>query len=140
MLYTVKEHINPLQKNSPAKYHPAPVYIDTMSLDDLAELISHSTSLTPADVKAVILELVELLRKNLVRGVKVRIDGWGTFKLSFGGKGHENPEDVSSSDIDHVRVTYVADSKIKKFITANVVFEKQRQKKTTGEKTESNVD
>lgn len=124
MKYTSIKHINPKDENLLSKYHPSPVYIDTVSLDSLAEEISHSTSMTKADVKAVIEELVVLLQKNLVMGMKIKVDGLGTFKISFGGTGHEKAEDVSASDISGVKVTFVADSKIKKFIIANLSFVK----------------
>lgn len=124
MKYTSSKHINPKDENLLSKYHPSPVYIDTVSLDSLSEEISHSTSMTKADVKAVIEELVVLLQKNLVMGMKIKVDGLGTFKISFGGTGHEKAEDVSASDISGVKVTFVADSRIKKFISANLSFVK----------------
>lgn len=125
MKFKTKKIINPQDTQSPARFHPAPVYIDTMDLDALASDVSHSTSMTPADVKAVIVEVVTVLQKNIVRGVKIKIDGLGLFKLSFGGTGHEDAKEVSALDINGVKVTYIADAKIKKFISSSVSFEKE---------------
>ena len=129
MKFSVKKIINPQDTQSPARFHPTPVYIDTMDLDALSSDVSHSTSMTPADVKAVIVEVVTVLQKNLIRGVKIKIDGLGLFKLSFGGTGHEDAADVSALDINGVKVTYIADAKIKKFISSSISFEKKKETK-----------
>ena len=52
-------------------------------LTELVDEISHATSLTASDVRAVTWELIEVFRRYLARGNKVRLDGIGIFKLSF---------------------------------------------------------
>ncbi len=136
MKFTVKKIINPQDTQSPARFHPTPVYIDTMDLDALSSDVSHSTSMTPADVRAVIVEVVTVLQKNLIRRVKIKIDGLGLFKLSFGGTGHENAKEVSALDISGVKVTYIADAKIKKFISSSISFEKKKENKNDEDVTE----
>lgn len=132
MKYSIQKHINPQDLESPAKYHPAPVYIDTMNLSSLSKKIAHSTSMTVADVKCVIEELVLVIQDELIRGVKIKIDGLGMFKVSFGGAGHENAEDVSALDISNVKITFIADSQVKSFIKGSMKFEKEPAKKTGG--------
>lgn len=132
MKYSIQKHINPQDLESPAKYHPAPVYIDTMNLSSLSKKIAHSTSMTVADVKCVIEELVLVIQDELIRGVKIKIDGLGMFKVSFGGTGHENAEDVSALDISNVKITFIADSQVKSFIKGSMKFEKESAKKTGG--------
>lgn len=127
MKYSSCKHINPRDDKSPSKFHPCPVYIDSLNLKTLAEEVSHSISMTPADVKAVIEELVIILQRNLIRGAKIKIEGLGTFKISFGGTGHENADEISAADISGVHITFVADPDLKKFIVANISFEKAKQ-------------
>lgn len=122
MLYTTVSHINPQNTSAPARFYPSPVYGRTLTLNDLTREISHATSITPVDVKAV----VEVFKRYLVRGDKIKISGIGTFKVTFSGEGHVMAEKVSASDIDSttIRVTFVADSQLKKTIRLEITFEK----------------
>ena len=88
--------------------------------------ISHSTSLTASDVRAVTWELIEVFRRYLARGNKVRLDGIGIFKLSFRGSGEEKPEDVTSANIDRssVRPTFLADAALRHSVRTRVSFSK----------------
>ena len=52
------------------KFYPAPVYYTTIDLKSLANEISHSTSLTGSDVKAVIEELMFAFERHLINGEK----------------------------------------------------------------------
>lgn len=122
---------NPLKQDAPGKFYPYPVYEKTIGLDDFVEEISHSTSLTPMDVRASIMEVIEIFQPYLVRGHKIRLDGIGTFKVSFKGAGKDTAEDVTAEDVtaanidrSTVRITFVADSAMKQEIKSKISFSK----------------
>ena len=121
---------NPQDKKAPGKYYPYPVYEKTIELDDFVKEISHSTSLTPTDVRATIFEVIEIFHRYLVRGHKVKLDGVGTFKISFKGDGAAKSEDLTASDIDKstVRVTLVADVSLNQEMKNEVSFSKISEK------------
>ena len=102
---------NPKDAKDPGKYYPYPVYEGTIGIEDFVKEISHSTSLTATDVWAVVLEITEIFHRYLVRGHKVKLDGIGTFKVSFKGDGELTADALTASNIDMstVRVTFVAD-------------------------------
>ncbi|MDE6774523.1 MAG: HU family DNA-binding protein, partial [Treponemataceae bacterium] len=91
---------NPQDKKAPGKYYPYPVYENTIELDDFVKEISHATSLTSTDIRATILEVIEIFHRYLVRDHKVKLDGIGTFKVSFKGDGAIAADDLTSSNID----------------------------------------
>lgn len=126
MIFTSKNHKNPLDLSAAEKYYPAPVYLQTTDLSNLASEIAHSTSLTATDVKAVIEELLVSFKRHLLSGEKIKLDGIGIFKVSFSGTGTETPEEVTSKNIDPstIRVTFVSDLKLKKAIRSEITFEK----------------
>jgi len=128
---------NPLDKNATPLYYPFPVYSDTLELADLLTEISHASSMTPSDVKGVVESFVELLQRYLVRGNKIKINGIGTFKLSFSGQGKEDPKDLISTDINKVKVSYLADRALKDYVNSSIKFEKI---KTITNETENNKD
>lgn len=140
MKYGVIQKVNPKDDTDSKKFHPCPVYTETKTLVDLAEEISHSTTLTAADIKAVIEELVAVFAKELVRGVKIKIEGLGTFRISFGGAGHESPDEVTVADIDGIRVVFIVDSKLRKKILAAISFEKVKQPKKSSEDSVTKVE
>ncbi len=121
---------NPQDKKDPGKYYPYPVYEKTITLDDFVKEISHATSLTPTDVRAAITEIVEIFHRYLVRGHKVKLDGIGTFKVSFKGDGAIAAEDLTSSNIDRsaVKVTFVADSSLNQEMKNEISFSKVSEK------------
>ena len=90
------------------------MYEHTIGLDAFVTEISHSTSLTSTDVRAAILEIIDIFHRYLARGHKVKLDGIGTFKVSFKGDGTDKPEDLASSNIDRstIKVTFVADASL----------------------------
>jgi|GEM_PF-1284023 len=142
MNYTVKAHLNPQDLSAPAKYYASPSYGRTLTLDDLTAEISHATSITPADVKAVVQELFEVFSRYLVRGEKIKIDGIGTFRVIFTSKGRVLEEDVSAADIDRttIRVAFVADSALKKRIKIEIAFDKVRSSNGTTKEDKESVE
>lgn len=121
---------NPQDKKAPGKYYPYPVYEKTIELDDFVKEISHATSLTPTDVRAAILEVIEIFHRYLARGHKVKLDGIGTFKVSFKGDGADTSEELTATNIDKstVRVTFVADNALKQEMRNEISFSKVVEK------------
>lgn len=117
---------NPQNKKVPGKYYPYPVYEKTIDTNDFVAEISHATSLTPTDVRAAIMEIIEIFHRYLVRGHKVKLDGIGTFKVSFKGSGAATSEELTAMNIDRstVKVTFVSDTTMKKEIGTEISFSK----------------
>lgn len=128
MNFKVIQRKNPQNLEMYGKFYPAPTYYNTIDLKSLANEISHSTSLTSSDVKAVIEELMIAFERHLVNGEKIRLDGIGIFKVSFSGEGAETSEAVTAQNIDtnSIRVTFMADSELKRNIRSTISFEKEK--------------
>lgn len=130
MRYKAVKFFNPKVENDSGKYYPYPEYESTISVDDFVKEISHATSLTPSDVKAVVLELIEIFQRYLGRGHKVLLNGIGTFKISFKGVGEVTAEEVTAANIDRstIRITFVADAALKRTMQAEISFSKKSEK------------
>lgn len=129
MEFKVTMRSNPKDETGTKKFHPFPAYSGTKTLTDIAKDISYSTTLTPVDVKAVIEALVVVLEKELLNGTKIKIDHFGIFKVSFGGTGHENPDEVTVKDIGGVKIVFIPDPELRKRIKAFITFEKVKKEK-----------
>ncbi|MBO5400225.1 MAG: HU family DNA-binding protein [Spirochaetaceae bacterium] len=124
MKFKVIQKNNPIEKDKNALFYPFPVYSDTLEIRDLLQEISYASSVTPSDVRAVTDSLVEILQRYLVRGNKIKVDGIGTFKLSFNGSGKETSKDVSANDIYNAKVTFLSDKNLRNYVSSNVKYEK----------------
>ena len=68
------------------KWYARAVVDEVVETDDLAELIQRNCSVKRSDVKAVLTELSEVMRDQLLAGNRVKIEGLGSFKVGFTSK------------------------------------------------------
>lgn len=131
MQFSTIYYQNPRSDNGDGKFYPRPVYVRTVTMEELVADITHATSLTAADVTAAITELSAVIRRHLVYGHKVQLDDIGTFKLSFKGTGHESAEDVTAADITQssIRVTMLVDYGLRQYVQRSTTFSKVRARK-----------
>ena len=65
------------------KWYGKAVHMGTMETDDIAEIIQRNCSMKKSDVKAVIEELVEVVRDQMQEGKRVKLNGFGSFKVGL---------------------------------------------------------
>lgn len=111
-----------------------------VNLQELAEMISEMSSLTPGDVHNVVRNLMTVMRRELLNSRSVRLDGLGTFTMTARTKGNgvSKAEDVNpnqiSSLICHFRDEYTRPAALgtTRALIQGVQFEKI-DKRGTGE-------
>lgn len=81
----------------------------TIDTQELAEAITKECSASPSDVHAVIRALPAVMSRFMEQGHSVHMDGLGSFfyKLSCAGKGVDTPEEVSTEQVQAVRVQFI---------------------------------
>lgn len=114
--YRIRRRLNPRNIEAKAKYYPTPCYLEMVTTEMLCEEISHATTLTEIDVKAVLSALSSKIIFHIEMGDKVKLDDLGIFKLAFSGKGRESREEVTARDIDDVHILFTPESKLKRLI------------------------
>lgn len=82
------------------------VILDTISTKQLAEEISHSTTVTQADIMAVLTELTVAVRNHLLNSHRVVIDGLGGFRAGLKCKPTEKKEDFNANGVKGYRIIY----------------------------------
>ncbi len=68
------------------RYYAKAVHTDTVGLDVLAERIQRNCTAKKSDCVAVLTELVEVLKDELMASHVVKIDGLGSFKVGLKSK------------------------------------------------------
>ena len=83
----------------------------TVSSQQLAEEVAHSSTVTQADMLAVLWSLAEAIRRHLLNSEIVHVDGLGSLRIGFRAKAKDTPRDVSADDIHGLRVVMTPERK-----------------------------
>jgi len=116
---------NPVEKTNPItkvkKWYAQPNLTGRRTLKDLSKDLSEVSSLSAGDVQNVISNFVEQLPKWLMEGDSVKLDGFGTFRLSFSSDGVSTKGEVTANQIKDIYILFDADDQIKERIQKTVV-------------------
>ena len=112
MLYKTTLRANPLDR-SQQKFYAAPSYTEDVNLNKVAQDISNTCTLTPADISADLDSFLTVLPGYLENGHSVKMGDFGRFRLSFKSVGQEKEEDVSANYIVVARILFVPSTRLK---------------------------
>ena len=76
----------------------------TVTSRQLAEEVAHSSTVTQADMLAVLWSLSDAIRRHLLNSEIVHVDGLGSLRIGFRARAQDRPEDVSADDIHGLRI------------------------------------
>lgn len=114
------------------KWYARAVVTDVVDTDVLADRIQRNCSMKKSDVRAVLTELVEVMNDELQASHKVKLDGFGSFKIGLSTKPAETAKDFSASvNVVGMRVNFTPETHVsrmnstrtKMFITGATVKE-----------------
>ena len=112
--FNVIERANPQTREK--KWYAAPRLTGSRDLKNLSKDLSEVSSLSAGDVQNVIVNLIDQLPKWLMEGYSVKLDGFGSFRLSFSSEGEAVKEDISADSIKEIYILFVPDVAIKERI------------------------
>ena len=115
--YSVISRKNPITKENLYYANLAPVH--PIGLDELAEEISGSCTLTVHDIKAVISALEERIFKSLRNGQSARFGDLGSFHPTLSSSGAATEEEFSKENIRGVKVRFTPSSKLRHEMSMN---------------------
>jgi predicted histone-like DNA-binding protein len=88
------------------KWYGRAVILNAVNTKQLAEEISHATTVTYSDVLAVLAETAVVLKNHLQNSHKVVLDGIGTFKVGISTKPADSSANFNSSKIIGYHIVY----------------------------------
>ena len=97
-------------------YYPKLTNSTQIDLNKIADLLEKRSSASRADIYLTIIGLVDLLPELLADGHTIKLGDMGIFRLHAKANTSESPEEVSSKNIQEVRLTFRADKRIKYFL------------------------
>lgn len=111
----VSRFSDPTDKNSVKRTYPiiSYKYDNPATLNEVAKEISGSAGVSEGETISVLKDFRTLMRKILLSGRSVNIDGIGYFYLSAQSKGTDKPEDFTANDISGLRICFRANKDIR---------------------------
>lgn len=94
-----------------------PVVLNNISTAKLCTEVSHSTTITESDVRAILAEVKVKLAAHLLNNESVTIDGLGTFSIGLSSIPTETEKDATASQIKSATVNFkAATASISKYV------------------------
>lgn len=109
------------------KWYGRSVMLNVVSTKELAEEIAHATTVTYADVVAVLAETSQALKRHLQNSHKVELDGIGSFKVGLSTSGANTSAEFGAQNVKGFRINYSPEVH---FVGNGQVSEKNHRKGT----------
>ncbi len=97
--YSVIPRANPQSPQAAKKFYAIAKSSGEVSLRELSNMISKRSTVSNADVMAVLESLLEVLPERIAEGDIVRLGDFGSFNLTISSTGSEKEEDVNATSI-----------------------------------------
>ena len=109
------------------KWYGKAVSMGVVTTKQLAEEISHSTTVTRSDIMAVLIELFEAMKTHLQNSQTVSLDEIGSFRVGIKSKVADTADAFTANNIYGYRIIYSPDTK---FVASGQVSSKGKRKGT----------
>lgn len=96
-----------------SKFYASAKVTGETDIHQLINRIEKISTVSGADIRAVLYALVDVVPDELADGNVVRIGDLGNFRISISSEGHESADDVSSNSIKKSRVIFTPGDKFK---------------------------
>ncbi len=107
---------NPRDLTAPPKYYAMKVNTGQCTINELIDLISTTSTVSKADVHAVLYALQEMIPKELGRSNIVRLGSLGSFNISLSSEPSETEDEVSKSNVKRLKILFRPSQDLKKMV------------------------
>lgn len=121
--FNVIEKGNPSDPSAPKKYYASTVMSGKQDIDHLTKRIEKISTVSGADIRAVLYSIIDVVPDILSEGNSVRIGDLGSFRISISSEGSETAEEVNSSNIKRARIIFTPGKEFKQMLN-NLQYEK----------------
>lgn len=95
------------------KYYASAVSSGEKSLEDMTAMIEEASTVSGADIRAVLYAMVSIAGRTLADGQIVRLGDLGSLRMSISSNASETAEKVTSSNIKGVKAVFTPGPKLK---------------------------
>ncbi|MDY3316027.1 HU family DNA-binding protein [Riemerella anatipestifer] len=105
------------------KFYASPVYQGEKTLEGLTKDIEKISTVSGADIRAVLYALVDVMQTSLSEGRIVRLGELGSMRVSLSSEGKAKEEEVTSAAVKSAKVLFTPGADLKKMLQT-LKFEK----------------
>jgi predicted histone-like DNA-binding protein len=105
------------------KFYASPISVGDSDIDVLTSRIEKISTVSGADIRAVLYALVDVMTEELAEGRIVRIGELGNMRVSLSSEGEVKPGDVTAGNITNSRILFTPGSRLKNMLKT-LTFEK----------------
>ena len=98
------------------KYYAVPVSDGEMDLDALTKSIEKISTVSGADIRAVLYALVDVSIDGLSRGAIIRMGELGNLRISANSGGKATPEEVNGACIKKANIVFTPAARLKELL------------------------
>lgn len=131
MKYKLVPRANPQKRDDPPKLFAQPVYDGAVNTNFIGRQIAGRSSLTIGDIMNVLSNFFDEIPTYLLLGQTVKLDGLGTFRLSFTSDGAETEDTFKVGSIKNARILFTPDPAFRKRIVDEIRYTIQNNKDKT---------
>ncbi|MDR2897705.1 MAG: HU family DNA-binding protein [Spirochaetaceae bacterium] len=94
----------------------------TVGMKDIANEIAKRSSMSVGDVQAVLTTLVDSMPLYLKLGQTIKLEGFGSFRISVTSEGMETPEELGTHHVKGTKLLFQPSTNLKRDLT-DISFE-----------------
>ena len=98
------------------KFYASPVHDREISLDGLTKSIEKTSTVSGADIRAVLYAMVEESVLGLSEGRIIRLGELGSLRITISSEGKDKPEEVTASAVKKAGVIFTPGTKLKEML------------------------
>lgn len=104
--FSLRERVNPLAPLDPRKYYAFIQSQGTITLRKLAKRISRESTISMMDTMAVLEGFLQVIPDLLLDGKIVKLNDFGTFRVTISSSGADTAEDFTASMIKGLNLKF----------------------------------
>lgn len=105
------------------KYYASANVTGETSLEGITKIIEKISTVSGADIRAVLYAMVDAMENNLAEGKVVRLGELGSLRVSLSSEGKATEDEVNAAAIRNSKVIFTPGKKIKDMLT-NLEYKK----------------
>ena len=111
--FNVVERANPQDATAPKKFYASAIMTGKSGIDDLTKRIEKISTVSGADIRAVLYGIIDVVPDLLSEGNSVKIGDLGTFRVSISSEGSDTKEEVNPGNVKGGRIIFTPGKEFK---------------------------
>lgn len=113
ILFDFYESPDPTSGEEKPRYHARVVTVNNLSTDEVIERLTFATTLTPGDIRNVLVSLSDLIAQSLGNSERVNLEEIGSFQAVLKTEREINPDKTRAQSVWFKTVRFKPDQKLK---------------------------